>query len=320
MEEDMPEEENKVPKDEEPKIFSIYIDENNKKKFNRRDFIRTATVLGTTITLTGCNLLPFPSDEESPEAEDRSSEKTPTKTSTAEMREEPTQKPTNTPTKAPTRTPTETEEPLPSGVVSESHSLFEGPHPSHPVITSTVVGEQVTILGKTSDGVWFNIIDSEGNVGWCYAEFIIVIDNTAIPTASNIPTPVSTEEPNPIGEVTYSHSLIKGPDTSHPFITNTVVGEEVTILGKTSDGVWFKVVDLKGNIGWCFAEFITVITNITIPVIQNIPTPVATTCTCDNYEPCECDSYSPCSCDSYSSGCSCDEVCTCDTVHYWYPN
>jgi hypothetical protein len=90
MEEDMPEEENKVPKDEEPKIFSIYIDENNKKKFNRRDFIRTATVLGTTITLTGCNLLPFPSDEESPEAEDRSSEKTPTKTSTAEMREEPT--------------------------------------------------------------------------------------------------------------------------------------------------------------------------------------------------------------------------------------
>jgi len=233
----MPELNNKnSPNEEEPKIFSIYIDENNNKKFNRREFIRTATVVGTSITLAGCNLLPFPNDEESPDVEDSPSKRIPTKTSTAEVREEPTKKPTNTQTKVPTRTPT------------------------------------------------------------------------------------ATEEPTPIGEVAYSHSLFKGPDTSHPFITNTVVGEEITILGKTSDGIWFKVVDSEGNIGWCYAEFITVITNFTIPVIQNIPTPVATTCTCDNYEPCDCDSYTPCSCDSNNSSCSCDEVCTCDTVHYWYPN
>jgi len=108
-----------------------------------------------------------------------------------------------------------------------------------------------------------------------------------------------------------SHSMFKGPQTNHPFIKKTTLGEEVTIIGKTSDGVWFKIVDADGVFGWCYSEFIKVITDISIPTIYDVPTPVPA--------PCDCDTYSaPCSCDSY--GCTCDEVCTCDTVHYWYPN
>jgi hypothetical protein len=149
---------------------------------------------------------------------------------------------------------------------------------------------------------------------------------TPTSTLTNTPTeiPTDTAVPLPKGEVVTSHSMFEGPQTNHPFIKKTTVGEEVTIIGKTSDGVWFKIVDEDGVFGWCYAEFIKVTSSITIPIIYDIPTPVPTICTCDVYTPCDCDGYSappPCSCDAHSTNvCTCDEVCTCDTVHYWYPN
>lgn len=149
---------------------------------------------------------------------------------------------------------------------------------------------------------------------------------TNVPTKTNTPTetPTNTEVPLPKGEVTNSHSMFKGPQVNHPFIKKTTLGEEVTILGRTEDGIWFKIMDEDGVIGWCYAEFIKVITSVSISIIYDIPTPVPTICTCDVYTPCDCDGYTapaPCSCDSHSTNvCTCDEVCTCDTVHYWYPN
>ena len=245
-------EEERGPIDDEPKIYGVHIDDKNHKVFDRRDFIKAASIVGASIALTGCKgmdekemadaldkTLQARGNEESseednkealePEEEEPTATKNPTKTAT----EKPTQTSTNTPTEVPT--------------------------------------------------------------------------NTEIPT--------------PKGEVTTSHSMFKGPQTNHPFIKKTTLGEEITILGKTEDGVWFKIMDSDGTMGWCYSEFIKVLSSVSIPVIHNPPTPVPTICTCDVYTPCECDSYAPCSCDSHSTNvCTCDEVCTCDTVHYWYPN
>ncbi|MEA3327568.1 MAG: SH3 domain-containing protein, partial [Chloroflexota bacterium] len=212
------------------------------KVFDRRDFIKAATIVGASIALTACN----PNDEESmAEALEQTLQAREKEGASEEIEDKPsepeetiptdTATPTKTATKAPTQTPT------------------------------------------------------------------------------NTPTNTPTEVPTPRGEVTTAHSMFKGPQTNHPFIKKTTLGEEVTILGRTDDGVWYKIMDSDGTMGWCYSEFIKLITDVSVPVIYNIPTPVPA--------PCDCDTYSaPCSCDSHSVGCTCDQVCTCDTVHYWYPN
>jgi hypothetical protein len=127
--------------------------------------------------------------------------------------------------------------------------------------------------------------------------------------STNTPTEESTNTGSPElkGEVATAHSLFMGPHVDDPVFSDTVVGEEVTILGKTEDGIWFKIKDANGDIGWCYAEFINPLTGASIPTIYNVPTPVSTPCDCDEYG-------GPC------AYCTCDAICTCDDVHYWYPN
>ena len=47
-----------------------------------------------------------------------------------------------------------------------------------------------------------------------------------------------------------------------------------------------------------------------LPLVAKQPTPTPTNTPTPTPTPCSCDTYY----------CSCDRVCTCDTVHYWYPN
>ena len=250
---------NQEKHEEEPKIFGVYIDNKNNKRFNRRDFIKSATLVGTTVALTGCNLLDSGDEEEMAEALQKTlqameAEEAEETEVIATEEEEPTATQTNTPTKLPTKTPTK-----------------------KPTRTPT-----------------------------------------RKPTRTPTEIPTDTEVPFARGEVTFAHNIFKGPHVDHPIITKTVVGEEVTILGRTSDGVWYKITDSEGTTGWVFSEFIKLLNDIHIPVIYDIPTQVPAPCDCDAHvEP------PPCSCDAHSSGggaCTCDEVCTCDLVHYWYPD
>jgi hypothetical protein len=241
---------------EEPKIFGVYIDQNNNKKFVRREFLKSAALLGASVALVGCSGEPStversnnqPEKEATkPQQVENTPSQTPSKTST---------KPANTPTKPPTKT------------------------------------------------------------------------STKLPT--------QTEPAHATGEVNSPHNIFMGPSTDHPFIAKTILAEKVTILGKTSDNLWFKIKDSEQTIGWVFATYITVLTEITIPIIYDIPTPPAPVCDCVAYTPCDCDAYTPCDCDNYTApcscdtvescscdtieGCSCDTICTCDQIHYWYPN
>ncbi len=175
--------------DDEPKIYGVHIDGKKQKLFDRRDFIKAATAVGATIALTGCTKA---DEEKMAEALEKTLQarekegdvdevdkkaqpsKSPTSTKTKAPTNTATEVPTETPTSTPTNTPTETNIPSPKGEVINSHSMFKGPQVNHPFIKKTTLGEEVTILGKTSDGVWFKIVDEDGVFGWCYAEFIKV--------------------------------------------------------------------------------------------------------------------------------------------------
>lgn len=241
---------NKQNHEDEPKIYGVFIDDHHHKKFDRRQFIKSAAIAGATIALTGCD----PSEEEMAEALEKTLQAR-EKAEQAEKREEPSPTKavtaTDTPTKIPTNTPTK----KPTNTATKK-----------PTNTATLI-------------------------------------------------PTDTEIPFARGEVTFAHSIFKGPHVNHPFLAKTVVGEEVTILGRTSDSVWYKITDSEGTTGWAFSEFIKLINDVRIPVIYDLPTQVPDPCDCDNYT-----APTSCGCDSHSVGCSCDDVCTCDLVHYWYPD
>jgi len=196
--------------EDEPRIFGVFIDDQNQKRFNRREFLKSAALVGSTISLSGC--MPSESTEE---------------------------------------------------VKIELNS------------------------------------------------------DTPSPTTTSSEIPTTTELPSPKGEVIYSHTMFSGPHVDHPIITKTVLGEEVTIIGRTPDGIWFQIIDSEGNTGWVFSEFIKALNDVVIPDNMDFPTRVPAPCTCDFNE-----ELPPCACDSFNNGngaCECDEVCTCDSVHYWYP-
>jgi len=210
----------KSDRDIEPKIYGVVINDDHQKIFNRRQFIKSAAVLGAASSLTGCDFSESNNEDEIEETLEKA----------LQVRE-------------------------------EDHEKDKGIPP-----TSSATG-------------------TEFEVAVC------------------------------MGEVTYSHSIFQGPHVDHPLLSRTVLGEEITILGKTPDGIWYKIIDSEGTIGWVFSEFISVLSDEDIPIIVDIPTQVPDLCTCDNYaEP------TSCSCDTHSTGCTCDNVCTCDAVHYWYPN
>lgn len=314
------------PQEEEPKIFGIHIDGENNKRFDRRDFIKAAAFTTTAAILASCEFMPAATDADTEKTRVADSVRKTVNAMDGEADEvavaeevataEPTWTMEPTETAQPTETPVPTES-TPRGEVNTAHNIFMGPDTNHPLAGKTVVGEEVTILGQTPDGTWFNIVDSEGTTGWVFATYISVTSGFGeIPVSTNYPTPPAVEGTCK-GKVNKAHSLWEGPNTNHPVVGKTKLDEEVTILGKTKDEGWYKIKTSDETIGWGYSTFITLTTcdidEVEVP--NNIPTPPAA--------PCECDSYNACDCDEYVPGCECDEYssyCTCDTVHYWYPN
>lgn len=104
-------------------------------------------------------------------------------TATAEA---PTITPTPTETETPTATPTETPE-VARVIVPRAVNIRVGPSTAHTIIGSADSGESFPILGKNSDGTWWQI-DYNGQAAWIFAEIVEERAVTDIPVAVNIPT------------------------------------------------------------------------------------------------------------------------------------
>lgn len=104
-------------------------------------------------------------------------------TATAEA---PTATPTATETATATPTPTATPETA-RVLISRAINVRVGPSTYHAVIGSADSGDAFPILGKSSDGAWWQI-DYNGQTGWVFAELVEQKAATDIPVAVNIPT------------------------------------------------------------------------------------------------------------------------------------
>ncbi len=348
--------------DDYPEIYGVHFNNKNQKVFDRRDFIKAATVVGASIALTGCN---SKDEERIAKALEQTLQAREKEEGSEESGEEETSKSTVSQVDSSSTInitgkwigeigndewssmiEINIDEICQVGTICGTYRLLDGNSRGELELLEISGSEyrfiEVPEIEENIPGPGYqtmSLID-EVTLQWSFEQELSsgevfmsegVLQNAAyLPTETptntptNTPTevPTNTEIPTPKGEVTTAHSMFKGPQTNHPFIKKTTLGEEVWILGKTDDGVWYKIMDADGAVGWCYSEFIKLISNVSIPTIYDIPTPVPAPCTCDVYTPCDCDSYSaPCSCDTHSTNvCTCDQVCTCDTVHYWYPD
>jgi hypothetical protein len=123
-------------------------------------------------------------------------------TATAEA---PTITPTPTETETPTVTPTATPE-VAQVIIPRAVNVRNGPSTLHNVIGSADSGESYAILGKNTDGSWWQI-DYKGQTGWVFGEIVEEKAVTDIPVAVNIPTlppppPTNTPTITPTPEFT----------------------------------------------------------------------------------------------------------------------
>ena len=83
--------------------------------------------------------------------------------------------------------------------------------------------------------------------------------------------------------------------------SSTITGRDIeVVLSTTPSGTAW---------GFCVDQIETV-HMVYLPLVSKFPTPTPTRTATPTYTPCPCDVHY----------CTCDRVCTCDTVHYWYPN
>ncbi len=174
----------KDSQEDEPKIFGVHIDQNNKKDFNRRDFLKAAALTGAAATvLASCE----PSFL-TPPTQTPTSTKTPTPTRTST----PTRTQTRTPTRTRTRKPTQADA---IGRADSAYYIYEGPSPNHPYLGATTVGGEITILGVTPDGLWYKIRTADGITGWINAYNIVILNDIEPPVIHNFPTALPTTQP-----------------------------------------------------------------------------------------------------------------------------
>jgi competence transcription factor ComK len=174
--------------------------------------------------------------------------------------------------------------------------------------TSTVTQKAgtyaVTLLIKSKDGIWSDPVTEtltvlpEKDTRKPVAVISVISPNPATVGDSVTFTGSSSDATIVITEYLWSIVSLNLTDSRKTFTTSTVTQKagtySVTFKIKSKDGIWSDIV----------TKTLTVV-------------PVTTSCTCDTV--CTCVGH--CTCDTV---CTCQShggtFCTCDMVHYWYPN
>jgi hypothetical protein len=198
-----------------------------------------------------------------------------------------TQRPTDTPTIPPpptqTPVPTATTFVIQARVRANSVNFRSGPGTMYPPITKLDADTEVTLTGRLEDGSWVQV------------RFV----NPGDPSGS-ISGWIKTDLIDPQGQ---NIDLLPVVNDIPPTPTPLPGRQGTTYAG--DKGIDYQVKDSYGNVY-----------NYTLPCGSPIPEGAVCVCNCVTVP-----AGPACTCDTHgTSRCTCDQVCTCDTVHYWYPN
>jgi uncharacterized protein YraI len=237
---------------------------------------------------------------------------TPTPASTATpVPPPPTPTLTNSPTTAPSPPPvpdTPTATAAVSAVVATGDGVLNvrgGPGTDYPILGKLEPGAQVTLLARSADGTWFEIVYPAGSDGrgWLSGEFLQMqgapdqlpvaqAPATSSPTPAPTAPPSVTATPAVTGTLPISGTVSAvvatgggalnvrgGPGTDYPILGKLEPGAQVTLLARSADGTWFEIVypASSDGRGWLSGEFLQIQgAPDQLPVAQASPGPAAT--------------------------------------------
>lgn len=150
--------------------------------------------------------------------------------------------PTATPAPMASATPT-----LPSGpaaVVTNGGNVRRQPL----IIATNVIGginagEQVQLLARTPNGLWYSVRTVRDEIGWVSVTLIRLPDGAEVAVA-------------PVVTVFVDGIVFAQPDRSSAERDRVVRNEVVELLQRTAAGDWYEVLTLRDQQGWVAAELL----------------------------------------------------------------
>jgi uncharacterized protein YraI len=146
---------------------------------------------------------------------------------------------------------------------------------------------KLTILGRSSDGLWINVLTEQGDAGWVMSQFVdLYIDLNSVAIVDTGSVQVASVNTNTSSSATIIDGQVVGqgggvnlraiPSTNGTVLTTLPEFTTLDILGKTADNAWLQVKSPSGITGWVWAAYIQVnidLGAIPIPAEAYEPTP-----------------------------------------------
>ena len=160
----------------------------------------------------------------------------------------------------------------PTAIVTAGNlNIRTGPGASYTAITSIPYGTTLTLVGRNADGTWVKVRASNGQEGWVNASYL----TTSVPVSSLPIVDGSSGTGTATAVVTTGALNVRsGPGTQYGTVTVVYQGNQLTLIGRNSDGSWVKVRTANGTEGWVNATLIQ--TNVPIsnlPVVDGSTSP-----------------------------------------------
>jgi uncharacterized protein YraI len=164
---------------------------------------------------------------------------------------------TFTPAPSPTAIPTSPLPTVPPVEGTTTTQLNVRTEPSTAGVSLGVITafSKVQILGRESNGAWYQIVYPSGpdGKGWVTATYVQVDADLVIPVVSvGTDTGLSRS-----GLVTGPLNVRSGPGTTYESLGTLSVNDVVAVVGRDSSGSWMQI-EFKGAAGWAAAEFMKV--------------------------------------------------------------
>ncbi len=144
-----------------------------------------------------------------------------------------------------------------SGVVNAGTlNVRSGPGVNYEIIGSVVGGELLPILGRSSDGLWYNVQTVFGE-GWVSARYLITRNEFG-----NAPVTEDTvDETTYVGPVAIVNAgalnIRSGPGAGYTILGRTVGGEQFVILARDAAFLWVQI-DTEFGAGWVNRNYVLI--------------------------------------------------------------
>jgi hypothetical protein len=179
----------------------------------------------------------------------------------------PTSKPTAAPSAStPTAVPAATAAPAAATAAPElTATVFNGgnirPQPQLGACNGCPqlhAGETVTLLEKTEDGRWYRV-KAPGGEGWVSVTLLRIDGDVArqVPIEGQSTPPTPGAASGLTATVFHGGNVRETPVTGRP-LDQINSGETVQLIGKTADGRWYKITNIRGITGWVSVTLLTI--------------------------------------------------------------